>query len=169
MPFGFQEMENHKIVRLGLTRTGDVLAMSKKNSLKVSTSQESFLAMTVPKETLLRSWMVFVLMLCLALLVGCGSEPSQKWTDRTTQVSCGMCQFGADHKGCMPSVRREGQIYPLVGIEKQSMEEMHQPGGYCVSIREARLSGEFKGQQFYVSAYELLPLKPEAEVLPAKH
>lgn len=103
------------------------------------------------------------------LLGGCGSEATPPKAE-ILKASCGMCQLNQrDQRGCIINVVHKGEVLPLVGGPKLTMEEMHAPGGFCVTIRKAKVIGKVKDDRFIASSWELLPIDENTPSLPAGH
>jgi len=110
-----------------------------------------------------------ILLITGFITLGCGSD-SNATENELVKASCGMCQLGQkDQKGCLTNIVLHGKVLPVVGATKLSMEEMHAPGGLCVTIRKAKVSGKLDGDRFLASKWELLPLEKESPSLPAGH
>jgi|SaaInlStandDraft_1057018.scaffolds.fasta_scaffold09278_4 hypothetical protein len=113
---------------------------------------------------------ITISLISLAFLsLGCGSS-SEPLPSRVLEASCGMCQFSqTEQKGCFINVKLEKKSFPVVGAPKLTMEEMHQPGGYCVTVRKVRVSGKVEHDRFMAFSWELLPMKESTPALPAGH
>jgi hypothetical protein len=100
----------------------------------------------------------------LLWLSGCGDTAavSEKVTtvqDQVVPASCGTCNFDMKGDGCAMAVKVGGQAYFVDGIEKIHKAEMHEEGGICVAIRQAKVSGEVVNGRFVASSLDLLPLE----------
>jgi hypothetical protein len=106
-----------------------------------------------------------VVLPALVWLSGCG-EPASPVVEKavvvdskTVPASCGTCNFGLKGDGCSMAVKIGEKAYFVDGIEQKHEAEMHQEGGICVAVREAKVSGEVKNGRFVASSLDLLPYK----------
>lgn len=140
--------------------------------ISAESSLVSYKHKTGTQSVNIKTILISPILLAFLSFSGCGGESSssKKLKDQTVDSSCGLCQFGqTQQKGCLINVKLDGKPYPVVGGPKLSMAEMHQPGGYCVAIRKAKVSGHLDGDRFMVSSWELLPLEEGLAPLPAAH
>lgn len=103
------------------------------------------------------------------MLWGCGSQTEIKVPKTVVTASCGFCQLKMETPGCYRAVVIDEKAYPVVGVPALDMATMHQPGGYCVTLREATVEGTVKDDRFYADSYELIPLESAPQPLPANH
>jgi len=96
--------------------------------------------------------------LCL-LAIGCGQEskPIKAISEREVDASCGLCHFGLTASACKLAVKIEGKAYFVKGVPPDDHEKMHSPGGYCMTIRKAKVSGRIEKGEFVALNYQLLP------------
>jgi hypothetical protein len=105
-----------------------------------------------------RRWIAAAL---LGFAVAACGEPGIPVTDRVVTVACGACIFdmpGA--KNCPWAAELDDHHYLLRGplpLDHNS----HLSDGICNMKRQARLTGEIRGDLLVVSRFELLPAAPE--------
>jgi hypothetical protein len=102
------------------------------------------------------------------LWCGCGdnvNEPvatstvkNQVVDSKIFEVSCGQCKFGLKGEGCHLAIKLDDGACFVDGVDIGDPVLMHKPGGYCVMIRKAKVSGQVVNHRFQAKAYELLPL-----------
>ena len=96
--------------------------------------------------------LAFALTLML-LVVGCGNK------EQVVEASCGQCLFGMGEGGCDLAVRINGKGYFVDGTGIDDHGDSHGEDGFCNKIRQAKISGEIKGDRFKVTSFKLLPLE----------
>jgi hypothetical protein len=70
-----------------------------------------------------------------------------------------LCHFGLSAPQCDLAVKIKGKAYFVEGVELGDHNKMHEPGGYCATIRKAKVSGQIQNQKFKALSYELLPME----------
>ena len=100
----------------------------------------------------------------LAFLFGCGettpiAEEAIKVENKVLDASCGTCNFDLRGDGCAMAVKVGDKAYFVDGIPDMDKAQMHEDGGICVTVRQAKVSGEVMKGRFVASALELLPIQ----------
>ena len=113
-----------------------------------------------------RRWLSAVMSCALGMsfLAGCDRIFGQELSEQTLTVACGGCIFkqGMEH-GCYWSAEVGGRYYAVNGpVPKE--HDSHGPEGMCTLPRHAVVAGEIRGQQLFVSKFELLPVTDEERV-----
>ena len=100
-------------------------------------------------------------------LLGCGNPqiehpkskpvPNQVIENQVVEVTCGLCKFGLHANECHIAIKLgEGTCF-VDGVDAGDPAKMHEPDGYCVAIRKAKVSGEVINNRFKAKSFELLP------------
>ena len=98
----------------------------------------------------------------LACAVAACGEPGIPVTDRVVTVACGACIFDMPGvENCPWAAELDGHHYLLRGSLPLD-HNSHLADGICNMRRQARLTGEIRGDLLVVSRFELLPAAPEA-------
>ena len=95
------------------------------------------------------------LFLLLAAL-GCVPGPDKVVDNQVLDVACGPCIYRLpDGVGCYWAVELDGEHYPVAG-ELPKDHDNHGPVGMCNMKRQARITGELRGDNFIASSFELI-------------
>jgi len=105
-------------------------------------------------------WVVVVV--AALALSGCDRIFGVEVAEQTLPAACGMCVFKQTaYPGCYWSVAYEGAYYAVNGPTPQD-HDAHAPDGMCSMQREAVVAGTIRGEQIFVSKFELVPVDPSA-------
>ena len=75
--------------------------------------------------------------------------------DKVVESGCGMCMYDVkSEKGCSMSVKIDGKVYPVEGIDKKHFGDAHAKDGYCSMKKKAKVSGKIKKGVFYATKFE---------------
>ena len=104
------------------------------------------------------------IVLILSLLTGCGEQAQTNKSvklvkDKVVPASCGLCKFGLPNTKCELAVKIDEEAYFVEGVDTGDHDSFHEPEGYCMMTRKARVSGVVKNKKFIASSYELLPVE----------
>ena len=104
-------------------------------------------------------WIASILVLGLDLLApGCASGPKTVFREPTVvEAACGECLFGLPGKGCDLAIRWNGRAHFVDGVELDALGDAHAADGLCKTVRQARVTGEFRKGRFRATTFELLP------------
>lgn len=105
---------------------------------------------------------IFLGTILICCLIGCGGE-TKKVEDQVVAASCGLCKFGMQSSQCELAVKIDMKPYFVLGVDTGDHAKFHEPDGYCMVVRHAKVSGKIVDEKFVASSYELLPVKTESE------
>ena len=100
----------------------------------------------------------------LTFLFGALWVSAQEETDDetvTVEASCGQCNFGLEGSGCSLAIRVDGEAYYVDGSSIDDHGDTHAHDGMCMTIRQAKVSGEVEDGRFQATYFELLPMKED--------
>lgn len=111
--------------------------------------------------------MKYLILMIALFCLGCGEDvkPTQAISEREADASCGLCHFGLTASACKLAVKIEEKAYFVKGVPADDHVKMHSPGGYCMTIRKAKVSGRIERGEFVALNYELLPEVKKVESL----
>jgi hypothetical protein len=101
---------------------------------------------------------------------GCSLITGVQLKDETVTAACGSCIFKElERYGCYWAIEWDGDYYPVNG-QTPLDHNSHGPEGMCTMPRKAVVSGKLRSGQFFVDAFELLPVDPaDVPANPPKH
>ena len=70
-----------------------------------------------------------------------------------------MCKFGLRSNACALAIKIGDGAFHVDGGPVITKEEMHAPGGICITVRDAVVSGEVKHGRFVASLFEMKPFQ----------
>lgn len=80
---------------------------------------------------------------------------------KIVEASCGQCRLGLQGGGCDLAVRIDGKAYFVDGTTIDDHGDAHAVDGFCLAIRQARVTGQVVDDRFAASSFELLPVDGE--------
>lgn len=92
---------------------------------------------------------VFVLMFSVTAFA------QTKLVNKVVESGCGLCMYDVkSNKGCSMSVKIDGKVYPVEGMDEKHFGDAHAKDGYCSMKKKAKVSGEIRKGVFYASRFE---------------
>ncbi len=98
-----------------------------------------------------------IVLLCAMLGLMSFGMHKPKPKKQIVEASCGQCNFGLkSQKGCDLAVRIDGKAYFVDGTGIDDHGDAHNPDGFCMAVRKAKVKGEIQGDRFKASYFKLL-------------
>ncbi len=82
-----------------------------------------------------------------------------KLKNAVVEASCGQCHFGLKKKGCDLAIRYQGKAYFVEGVKIDDFGDAHANDGFCMALRQARVTGVIVGDTAKIKSFKLLPEK----------
>lgn len=89
------------------------------------------------------------------LVVSVSLSAQKKIVNQTVEAACGMCIFKVkSEKGCAMTVKIQGKVYEVEGVDQKTFGNAHAEDGYCNLMKKAVVSGEIKKGKFYATSFK---------------
>lgn len=95
---------------------------------------------------------------CLLGFAGCGGT-TKLVEEQVVPAACGLCKFGMQSQQCELAIKVDMKPYFVLGVDVGDHDKFHEPDGYCMVVRHAKVSGKIVDNKFVASSYELQPIE----------
>ena len=82
--------------------------------------------------------------------------PSNGNIDGKMFVSCGMCNFDTDDRGCGLSVKIGKDIIKVANVDIDAHIDSHASDGFCNVVRIVKVKGKVNNKKLYANSFSVL-------------